>query len=71
MRKIVRPAVERMAARVALCHNHPHGAPTPSRDDREVTRKVRSALQLFDIRLDDHIIVADGTYYSFADHGDL
>lgn len=71
IRKIVKPAVDLMASNVALCHNHPHSTTRPSPDDRDLTKKTKEALALFDIRLLDHIIISDGRYYSFADNGDL
>lgn len=71
VKKIVRPAIEQMASFVALCHNHPHSSTRPSKPDRNMTESVKSALALFDIRLLDHVVIADGKYYSFADHGEL
>lgn len=71
IRKIIRPAIEHMASNVVLCHNHPHSTTRPSPDDRELTRKSKEALALFDIRLLDHVIISDGRYFSFADNGDL
>lgn len=71
IKKIVRPAIQYMASNVALCHNHPHSACRPSRADRQLTETAREALALFGVRLLDHIIIADGKYYSFADNGDL
>lgn len=68
---IVRPALQHLASSVVLCHNHPHGRPRPSAADRETTHKVSEALRLFDIRLLDHIIIADNQYYSFVDNGIL
>lgn len=71
IKMIVRPALQHLASSVALCHNHPHGKPHPSSADQEITRKVSQALRLFDIRLLDHIIIADNQYYSFVDNGIL
>lgn len=71
IKKIVKPAIDLMASYVALCHNHPHSTTRPSRPDRELTENVKKALTFFDIRLLDHIIIADGRYYSFADNGEL
>lgn len=71
IKKIVRPAIEYMASYVALCHNHPHSTTRPSKPDRDLTKKVKEALALFDINLLDHIIIADGRYYSFADNAEL
>jgi DNA repair protein RadC len=55
------------------CHNHPSGAPQPSREDRALTTRLVDAGKLMGIALLDHIILGDGneTYYSFADEGVL
>jgi DNA repair protein RadC len=71
IKMIVQPALQYMAGNVAVCHNHPHGQPRPSTQDRQMTAKLHDALKLFDIRLMDHLIIADHEYYSFADNGDL
>lgn len=69
IRKIVRPALESMCSHVCLCHNHPHSVARPSKADEELTKAVADALRLFDIRLLDHVIIADGKYFSFRDNG--
>ena len=57
---------------IILAHNHPSGRMGPSKADRQLTRKIQKAAQLFDVRVLDHIILApDGRYYSFADNGIL
>ena len=56
-----------MARQVILAHNHPASSPLPSNSDLRNTAKIRDALALFDIKLADHIVVADGSYYSFAE----
>ncbi len=71
IKKVCRPAIEYMASTVALCHNHPHSKPQPSRADLEVTEAISKALQLLDVQLLDHVIIADGRYYSFRENGDL
>ncbi len=71
VRCIVRPALQYMASGVALCHNHPHSGLRPSAADRQLTQITQQALKLFGIQLLDHIIIADGNYYSFRDNGDL
>ena len=71
IKKIVRPAIQYMASGVALCHNHPHSTCRPSRADRDMTKTAQQALALFGVRLLDHLIIADGNYYSFRDNGDL
>ena len=64
---IAKPAVLDMAAGVIICHTHPSGNPRPSKADIEQTEKLRKALQLFDIELTDHIIIAGDQYFSFVD----
>ena len=71
LKKVCRPAIEYMASAVALCHNHPQSGLNPSRQDIEITEKVKDALNTIDVRLLDHIIIADGRYYSLQDNGYL
>lgn len=67
MRKILRPAIEHMASVCFLCHNHPHSNTRPSQPDIQLTLSAKEALALLDVRLLDHIIIADGRYESLAD----
>ena len=69
LKKVCRPAIEYMASSVALCHNHPHSNFRPSQQDIEITQAVKKALELLDVRLLDHIIIADGRYYSMLNNG--
>ena len=71
IRKIVDEAVRRRCVSVVLAHNHPAGFAIPSAEDRAFTQELKKALRLMDIRLMDHIIVADGDYVSFAQSGYL
>lgn len=66
---IFKPAVEYLASSVILCHNHPSGNRTPSQEDIALTRKIKEAGRALDISIHDHIIIANDTYYSFADEG--
>jgi DNA repair protein RadC len=68
---IFKPAVENLASSVILCHNHPSGNRTPSQEDITLTRKIKEAGRVLDISVHDHIIIANDTYYSFADEGFL
>jgi DNA repair protein RadC len=68
---IFKPAVENLASSVILCHNHPSGNRTPSQEDIMLTRKIKEAGRVLDISVHDHIIIANDTYYSFADEGFL
>jgi len=67
-RILLHRAIERMAAAMVLVHNHPSGDADPSEMDIMNTRKVKSAASYFDIRLLDHIIIADHESFSFAEH---
>ena len=69
IRLIVETALKARASSVVLAHNHPSGNPAPSRDDELITRRVRDALQLVEITLDDHVIIAGQAWFSFADSG--
>ena len=71
IRLIFKAAVEHLATGLILCHNHPSGVAEPSRHDRALTEKVVAAGKVMSIPLLDHVIVADGSYYSFADQGIL
>ena len=71
VRQVVSNAVLHEAAAVVLAHNHPSGVALPSENDRAVTLLVRDALRMMDIRLLDHIVVADGDFVSMAQSGFL
>lgn len=64
-----RAALDAHASAVILYHNHPSGNATPSMQDDAITRKIKDALALFDIKVNDHIIVTNGNYYSYHDNG--
>jgi DNA repair protein RadC len=70
-REVARRALELNAAAVILAHNHPSGVAEPSHADRVLTDALRSALRHLDMPVLDHIIVAGGCSYSFAEHGHL
>jgi DNA repair protein RadC len=66
---IFRIALERKASALVLCHNHPSGQLRPSEEDLQLTRKLREAGTVLDILVADHVIIALGGFYSFADNG--
>jgi len=68
-REVVVHALEVNAAAVILAHNHPSGVAEPSQADRALTRRLRDALALVDVRVLDHFIVGDGEATSFAERG--
>lgn len=67
IRMIVKAALEMSASGVIMAHNHPSGNPLPGKADLAITKSLKEALDTFDIHLVDHIVIADGSYYSFAD----
>ena len=66
---ITRAEVAEAAAGVILVHNHPSGDPTPSAEDRAVTRQLVAAGQLLDLPVYDHVVVAGDRWISFAQCG--
>lgn len=68
-REVVKEALTVNAAAVILAHNHPSGIAEPSQADERITRRLKSALELVDIRLLDHLIVGDGRSTSLASRG--
>ena len=62
-------AIKTNSSGVIVCHNHPSGNLKPSHVDRQVTERIIKALQLFEIKLIDHVIISLEGYYSFADDG--
>ena len=68
-REVVKQALSRNAAAVILAHNHPSGVAEPSQADELITRRLREALALVDIRVLDHCIVGDSGCVSFAERG--
>jgi DNA repair protein RadC len=70
-REVFRPALLDSAAAVVLVHNHPSGDPAPSRADRQLTERMKTAADILGIRLVDHIVIGKDRYYSFAESGAL
>jgi DNA repair protein RadC len=68
-REVVRAALRLNASSVVLTHNHPSGSATPSRADDCLTRTLKDALALIDVRVIDHIIVGDAQALSMAEKG--
>lgn len=68
-RVVVEKALSRRAAALIVAHNHPSGIAEPSQADLAITRRLRDALSLVDIRLLDHFIVGDGEVVSLAERG--
>ena len=63
-------ALKTLAKAVIIAHNHPSGNLKPSEADRIITKRIKEALKLFDIKLLDHIIITKEGYYSFTDENE-
>jgi len=70
-REVFQEAIREGAAAVVCVHNHPSGDPAPSARDRQITRQLHESSKVLGIRLLDHIVIGDATYFSFADAGIL
>ena len=70
-RVVVQQALKINAAAVILFHNHPSGVAEPSQADERITHRLKSALELIDVRVLDHFIVAAGESVSMAARGIL
>ncbi len=68
-REVVRSVLEHNASAVILAHNHPSGIAEPSQSDATLTRRLRDALELVDVRVLDHIVIGDGEFVSMSDRG--
>lgn len=71
LRLIFSTAIKTFATGIIISHNHPSGNLTPSEADKNITKKIKAAGELLDIKLMDHIILTDEQYFSFADEGIL
>ncbi|PIX32735.1 MAG: hypothetical protein COZ59_12415, partial [Bacteroidetes bacterium CG_4_8_14_3_um_filter_31_14] len=70
-RIILKQALNDEAVNIILAHNHPSGNIKPSEADKKITQKIKDAAKTMDITLIDHIIIAQQSYFSFADEGIL
>ncbi|MCG8410401.1 MAG: DNA repair protein RadC [Bacteroidales bacterium] len=68
---ILKKAIDKLASSIILCHNHPSGNKNPSSSDNSITQKLKLAAEYVDIKVLDHIIIADTQYYSYADEESL
>ena len=68
-REVVKKALHHNAASVIFAHNHPSGIAQPSQADELITKELKQALALVDVRVLDHFIVAGNTTFSFVERG--
>ena len=69
VRKVVEAALSANATSVVLAHNHPSGVALPSADDVQTTRRIAAALSAVEVKLIDHIVVAEGDFISMVQSG--
>lgn len=70
-RKIVETALKQRATTVIIAHNHPGGLPEPSENDNAITQQIKNALHTVNISLQEHIIIAEDSFYSYRQSGIL
>ena len=70
-REVAKVALEKNASSVIVAHNHPSGSAEPSRADIQITKKLKAALEVIDIKLLDHFIIGKGEIVSLAGMGKL
>jgi len=68
---LLKMALEKSAQALVVAHNHPSGQNRPSQEDEQITRRIKAGCEAIGITLLDHIIIARGAYYSFADEGKM
>ena len=71
MRLLFKNALSFGAVSFILAHNHPSGTLKPSEADINITKRIKSGATTLDLKLLDHLIITEKTYYSFADEGIL
>ena len=71
VRLLYKRAIELSAVGLVICHNHPSGDKSPSISDKELTTKIKQAGDSLDIKLLDHLIITEKSYFSFADNGEI
>jgi len=68
-REVFKPAILSNSASIILFHNHPSGDPTPSKEDTNITERIKECGTILGIKLIDHIIIGDNSYYSLKEKG--
>lgn len=70
-RVLFKYAIELLAPRIIICHNHPSGKVLPSRDDDELTNRIVDGCKILGLQLIDHLVVTKETYYSYLETNKL
>lgn len=71
VRILFKTALEHFATGIFVAHNHPSGSLKPSEDDRRITQQIAKAGEIMNVKLLDHLIINQNSYFSFADEGIL
>lgn len=71
VKMVMKRALELSAAAMILVHNHPSGNTQPSPQDDNLTRRLQTAAEYFDMHVLDHVVIGGASYYSYADNGRL
>lgn len=71
VREVLMTVLRGASASFAIIHNHPSGNPEPSKNDIQLTRELVCAGKTLKIKVQDHLIIGDDRYYSFAEHGQI
>ncbi|MFY0603635.1 MAG: DNA repair protein RadC [Flavobacteriaceae bacterium] len=71
VRILFKKAIETMSVAIVICHNHPSGNLKPSKADVNLTERIIEAAKILEIKLLDHLIITQKSYFSFADEGKL
>ena len=71
VRLLFKKAIEISAVAIIICHNHPSGKTEPSPQDKVLTKKIKEGGISLDIKLLDHLIITEKSYFSFADNGKI
>jgi len=66
-REVFKPAIKNSTSKMILIHNHPSGNPNPSNEDLEITKKLIEAGKLLDIKVLDHVIIGNGSWWSWVE----
>jgi DNA repair protein RadC len=69
LRELLRKALNSNSASIVVAHNHPSGDPSPSPEDKALTRDIVFSTSLIEVKLLDHVVVGEDCFYSFADRG--
>lgn len=71
IRLMMKEALLKNTTILAFCHNHPSGSTNPSREDDKLTTSIQKACSMLHIHFADHVILADGSYFSYREEGEL